>query len=233
MGQGDTLRHDVGGKFARFEVVIPFNVHRGFLPKGACRLTGDPGFQRKADTLVDRKPGVQVDAADHFMEIFLDGPVGVGDFAIFDDDLARGDGPGAFCRGRLSRFQQVGEIPLVRPFAHDLHKWPADAYRRDQEDLFLEHRRQQNMEGDLIGLHKNALGRVFLVDGQVAHDKSAQGTEADIVDGDVALEIFSRPGDDEALELHGQKNVLNIKRKEIGQDKNRQEGIDCLARPVY
>ena len=59
------------------------------------------------------------------------------------------------------------------------------------------------MEGDLIGLQKDARGIVFLVDGQVTHDKSTQGAEVDFIDGNIAVEIFPRPGDDEALELHG------------------------------
>ena len=122
---------------------------------------------------------------------------------------------------------------MAGTLAHDLYKWPADAYRRDQDEFFLEYRRQKDVEGDLIGLKEDAPGGVFLVDGQVTHDKSAQGVEVDLIDGNVTVEIFPRLEDDEAFELDGQKDVLDVEIKGIGQDKDRQDGIDCFTRPVH
>ena len=89
------------------------------------------------------------------------------------------------------------------------------------------------MESDFIGLKKNALGIVFLVDGKVTYDKSAQGAEVDFFDSNVAVKNILRLDDNEMLELDGQKDILKIEIKEIGEDKDRQESIDCFARPMH
>ena len=122
---------------------------------------------------------------------------------------------------------------MVCIFAHDLYEGTADAHRGDQDEFLLEYRYKQRLEGNLVGPQKDTGWVVFLVDGQVAHDESPQEAEMDFFDGHAALEVFLGLGNGESLELDGQKDVLDIKIKEICQDKNRQETVDCLARPVH